>query len=159
MADIERKQFQVYGTKRTKALADFKKCLADWGITMPKVEPQVLDFGLGDFGKDGLIEFWVANNNKEGYCGKFLFVFDGQTCPYHHHDFKHETFFILRGAVTMKIDGKKSLKKQGSFLAMDQGCDHSFTGKGPALLIEFSKPCRPDDNIFENKSIGDNGVV
>ena len=159
MADVERKQFQIYGKARKDALAKFNAQLKKWGITMPKVTPQVLDFGLGDFKKTGLIEYWVANETREGYCGKFLFVFDGQTCPYHHHDFKHETFFILKGTVTMKVGGKRIARKEGSFLAMQQGTDHSFTGKGPALLLEFSKPCKPNDNIFENKSIGDNGVV
>ena len=159
MADIERKQFQLYGPERKKALAKMRACIAAWGLKMPKVEPQVLDFGLGEFHKTGLIEYWVANETKEGYCGKFLFVFDGQTCPYHHHDLKHETFFILKGAVTMNIDGKKIVRKEGDCLAMAQGSDHLFTGKGDALLLEVSKPCSPNDNIFANKSIGDNGVV
>jgi len=159
MADIERKGFQIWGEEREQALNDFKAVLAEWGLTMPDVEPQVLDFGLGDFHKDGLIEYWLANNEKEGYCGKFLFVFDGQTCPYHHHDFKHETFFIVKGAVLMNVDGKEVVKKEGDLLAMEQGSDHSFTGKGPALLLEVSKPCQPNDNIFANKEIGDNGVV
>ena len=159
MADVVRKQAQVYGAARKKALAAFKAQIGKWGIKMPKVEPQVLDFGLGDFYKIGLTEYWVANETAEGYCGKFLFVFDGQTCPYHHHDFKHETFFILKGAVTMKVDGKRITRAEGGFLPMAQGTDHSFTGKGPALVLEFSKPCKANDNIFENKRIGDNGVL
>jgi len=159
MADVERKAFQITGSARKKALAEFNACMKKWGISMPKVQPQVLDFGLGDFCCTGLIEYWVANETTEGYCGKFLFVFDGQTCPYHHHDFKHETFFILKGAVTMVVAGKKITRKEGNFLAMAQGTDHSFTGKGPALLLEFSKPCKPNDNIFANKSIGDDGAV
>jgi len=159
MADVERKDFQVYGTEREEALERMKSRLREWGITMPDVEPQVLDLGLGEFYKTGLIEYWLANETEEGYCGKFLFVFDGQTCPYHHHDFKHETFFIVKGDVSMVIDGKETIKREGDLLAMKQGVDHSFTGKGDALLIEVSKPCSPNDNIFENKAIGDNGVV
>ncbi len=64
---------------------------------MPPGEPLVLDFGLGRFDEIGEIEFWVANEETHGYCGKFLFVADGQTCPYHRHDRKHETFFVLKG--------------------------------------------------------------
>jgi len=159
MADIERKGFQIWGEEREEALADFKAIIQEWGLAMPNVDPQVLDFGLGDFHKDGLIEYWLANNEKEGYCGKFLFVFDGQTCPYHHHDFKHETFFIVKGSVVMNVDGKEMVKKEGDLLAMDQGSDHLFTGKGPALLLEVSKPCQANDNIFENKEIGEKGIV
>jgi quercetin dioxygenase-like cupin family protein len=86
-------------------------------------------------------------------------VFDGQTCPYHHHDFKHETFFILKGAVAMNVDDQEMVKREGELLAMKQGTDHLFTGKGDALLLEVSKPCKPNDNVFANKAIGDNGVL
>ena len=49
MADIERKGFQIWGEEREEALADFKAIIQEWGLAMPNVEPQVLDFGLGDF--------------------------------------------------------------------------------------------------------------
>ena len=42
-----------------------------------------------------LIENWVVNEEDEGYCGKFLFVFDGQMCPCHYHPFKHDTCFHM----------------------------------------------------------------
>lgn len=159
MAELERNDYQVWGEKRKEALRRSKEIIESWGIRMPEVEPQVLDLRLGDFYKVGLIEYWIANNAKEGYCGKFLFVFDNQTCPYHHHNFKHETFFILKGKVKMKVGGKEIIKSQGDVLAMEQGTDHSFTGIGPALLLEVSKPCQPNDNIFENKEIGEDGVL
>ena len=59
---------------RSRALARFRKQLAKWHLKMPRVRPLVIDFGLRDFDKIGLIEFWVANEEKAGYCGKFLFV-------------------------------------------------------------------------------------
>ena len=49
--------------------------ISSWGLTMPEVEPLVLDFGLGRFDRIGEIEFWIANEVDAGYCGKFLFVF------------------------------------------------------------------------------------
>ena len=159
MAELERKDYQIWGEEREKALRKSKEIIENWGIRMPEVEPQVLDLGLDDFYKIGLIEFWIANEEKEGYCGKFLFVFNRQTCPYHHHNFKHETFFILKGKVEMIIDGKEMVKEQGDVLAMNQKIDHSFTGIGHALLLEVSKPCQPNDNIFENNGIGENGIL
>jgi hypothetical protein len=33
---------------------------------MPPVDPLVLDFGLGDFYRTGLIEHWVANATSAG---------------------------------------------------------------------------------------------
>jgi mannose-6-phosphate isomerase-like protein (cupin superfamily) len=58
----------------------------------------------------------------------------------------------------MKIGGKRKVMKEGSTLVMPQGTNHSFTGIGPALLLEVSKPCQPRDNIFEDESIGENGI-
>ena len=80
---------------------------------MPAVEPLALDFGLGRFSEIGEIEFWVANEEAAGYCGKFLFVDDHQTCPYHRHDLKHETFFVMKGAVRMVIDGEEKVLREG----------------------------------------------
>jgi len=43
---------------------------------MPSVfPPLILDFGLGNFFKTGHIEYWIANEEKESYCGKFIFMF------------------------------------------------------------------------------------
>lgn len=115
MAELERKGYQIWGEKREKILTQFKNVIENWGMKLPEVDPQVLDLGLGEFEKTGLIEYWVANEEKEGYCGKFLFVFDGQTCPYHYHEFKHETFFVLKGKVIMNVDGKTMAKPKAKF--------------------------------------------
>ena len=160
MGDEEKREhIQLWGTEREQALADCLEIIADWGLVMPDVEPFVMDFGLGQFEKTGEIEFWVANEMDEGYCGKFLFVFDGQTCPYHHHIEKHETFFVLEGTVKLVVDGQEVIKRQGDVLAMPPGSNHSFTGEGPALMLEVSKPCKVGDNFFENKAVGEDGVI
>jgi D-lyxose ketol-isomerase len=144
---------ELSGPARTKALREFKKELKAWGLVMPPHEPLVLDFGLSDFAKTGLIEYWVANEMEAGYCGKFLFVFDGQTCPMHHHKTKHETFFLVRGKARVLFDGSALGMIPGACLPVPPGKWHSFTGKGPALLLEISKPCVVADNVFENPEI------
>lgn len=144
----------ISGKEKAKALEAFEKQLKNWQIAMPSVEPLVLDFGLKDFYNVGLIEYWVANEVQAGYCCKFLFVFEGQTCPMHHHQDKHETFYILKGQAQMTYDGKVFIMNPGDVLPVDQTKPHSFCGfKGPALLIEVSKPCIVDDNYFADKSI------
>jgi D-lyxose ketol-isomerase len=134
-------------------LVAFKEILKSWGLVMPPVEPLVLDFGLGDFYRIGLVEYWVSNEVEAGYCGKFLFVFDGQTCPMHLHHGKHETFFIVKGQVEMKYAGSTRLMAPGEVLRVDTYQPHSFTGVGPALLLEVSQPCQVDDNYFDNRKI------
>jgi N-acetylneuraminate synthase len=150
---------ELAGGEREKALDACRKQIATWGLTMPEVPPLVLDFGIGDFYARGLIEFWVANEKEAGYCGKFLFVFDGQECPYHHHDVKHETFFVLKGRVAMNTNGRERTLEEGGLLVMPPGDKHSFRGVGPALLLEVSQPSIRGDNFFQNKNIGDNGVM
>lgn len=152
-------KFELQGEERKRALKIFLRTLKGWDIKMPPAKPLVLDFGLGKFPEVGLIEFWVANEEKEGYCGKFLFVFDGQQCPSHRHNIKHETFFVVKGSVTMKIDGKNITRNAGDILVIPTGVRHSFTGRGDALLLEVSAPCRPGDSFFDNKGIGRKGII
>jgi mannose-6-phosphate isomerase-like protein (cupin superfamily) len=151
--------FQAPAKLRAEALARCRTVIAAWGLTMPAVTPLVLDFGLGRFGEVGEIEFWVANEEEAGYCGKFLFVDDGQTCPYHRHGRKHETFFVLKGQVRMVIDDRERVLREGDTLAMMPGQRHAFTGVGPALLLEVSMPSRQGDNYFADKAIGEGGIL
>ena len=141
------------GKDREQAMTEFLRCLADWQMSMPPAEAIVQDFGLGDFRRIGLIECWIANETEAGYCGKYLFVFDGQQCPAHHHRGKHETFHIVRGKVRMVLDGAECVMGPGDTLAIAPGRRHSFQGVGPALLLEVSQPCFLDDNYFENTAI------
>jgi len=141
------------GPHAADALRRFRGQMRRWGLTPPSVEPLVLDFGLGEFEKTGLIECWIANDAAAGYCGKWLFVFDGQTCPEHRHAVKHETFFMVKGRARMKIGGRRLLMKAGAVLAVPPGVYHSFTGQGPALLLEISTPCEIADNHFRNRAI------
>lgn len=141
------------GPEAERALADFHRQIAAWNVAMPQVEPLVLDFGLGDFRRIGLIEYWIANEAQAGYCGKYLFVFDGQTCPLHRHRVKHETFFVVKGRMAAEYDGRNLELDEGGRLAVEPWKYHSFTGVGPLLLLELSMPCQVDDNFFENVNI------
>jgi len=145
--------FAVPEEQAAKAVSDCLQQITEWGLSMPAVDPLPFDFGLGRFHDIGEIEFWIANETDAGYCGKFLFVFDKQTCPMHHHGEKHETFYIVKGAVRMR-HGERTLRMtEGDVLPVAPGEKHAFTGIGPALVLEVSKPCVVDDNYFEDRSI------
>jgi mannose-6-phosphate isomerase-like protein (cupin superfamily) len=141
------------GPAREQAVREFEKCCADWHVTMPPAEAIVQDFGLGDFRRDGLIECWVANETTAGYCGKFLFVFDGQRCPAHHHQVKHETFYVVHGTIRMTLEGVERVMKPGDVQTILPGAPHTFQGIGPAQLLEVSQPCLLDDNYFADRRI------
>jgi mannose-6-phosphate isomerase-like protein (cupin superfamily) len=146
-------RISIRGPETVRALRALRMQMKTWGLTMPRAQPLVLDFGLGDFGSTGLIEYWIANEVEAGYCGKYLFVFDGQSCPMHRHKTKHETFFIVRGSVKMTCGGRTRRMGPGAVLPVAPGTKHGFTGIGPALLLEISKPCFIDDNYFEDTRI------
>lgn len=159
MSELKNFPFQVTGEKRERALAYAYETVKAWGLTLPTVEPLPLDFGLGKFDEIGETEFWIVNEEKAGYCGKFLFVQDGQTCPYHYHNRKHETFFLVKGTLKLEIDGEEKMLDEGETLLLPPGTAHSFTGVGPTLLLEVSMPSRRGDNFFADAAIGDNGVI
>ena len=152
--------FQATGEERERVLAKCYATIKGWGLTMPDFDPLVLDFGLGRFSEVGEIEFWVANEEEAGYCGKFLFVDENQTCPYHKHNVKHETFFVVKGRVRMVVDGSERILEEGDTLVMDAGKRHEFSGQGgPALILEVSMPSTRGDNFFANESIGEQGII
>jgi len=138
-----------------RALAAFGRQVESWGIAMPPVKPLVLDFGLGQFDRVGLIEHWIANETEAGYCGKYLFVFDGQQCPSHSHRVKHETFFLVRGRLKVTLDSEPTTLQEGQILPVPPGHVHSFEGDGNSLLLELSMPCQVSDNYFEDPRIMD----
>ena len=105
--------FQLSGEDRERYLQKSLKRIEQWGLHMPSVEVVVFDFGLGEFEKTGLVEFWIANEQDRGYCGKFMFLFDGQGCPAHEHPIKHETFYIVKGAVEMVAGGESMILNEG----------------------------------------------
>lgn len=141
------------GVVARRALAAFGIQARTWGVALPRVTPLVLDFGLGAFEQTGLIEYWIANEVRAGYCGKYLFVFDGQTCPEHCHQRKHETFLVVKGTVQMRYGTRTRRLSEGAVLPIAPGRKHSFTGIGPALLLELSMPCKIEDNYFTNRRV------
>ncbi len=143
----------VRGDVAERALSEFREQAGRWGVALPTVVPLVLDFGLGDFARTGLIEYWIANEAQAGYCGKYLFVFDGQSCPRHLHRTKHETFFVMKGVLEVECGGRSLTLREGERLPIPACVFHGFRGVGPALLLELSMPCEIDDNFFEDRRI------
>ena len=152
-------KFELQNPERAEAIAAVEQQIEEWGLAMPKITPIPLDFGLKRFYEIGETEFWIANETELGYCGKFLFVFDHQTCPKHYHKIKHETFFVMKGSIYMAVDDSEHIMWAGDTLAMPPGKAHSFTGIGPALILEVSMPSIMRDNFFEDHAIGDDGVI
>jgi quercetin dioxygenase-like cupin family protein len=141
------------GPEADGIVARARRQIESWGLAMPDTRPLVFDFGLGDFARTGEVEFWIANEVEAGYCGKFLFVFAGQTCPSHYHRDKLETFFLVKGRLRVLYDGTERILEAGDTLRVETGRGHSFTGLQASLLLEVSRPSIIADNYFENPDI------
>ena len=151
---------ELQGWARREALTRARTAIARWGLVMPKCRPIPLHFGLNDFERIGEVEYWIVNDLVNHYCGKFLFLFENQRCPRHHHMMKDETFFIVRGAVEMEAGRKRFRMQPGATFKMKPKVDHTFRAiGGPALVLEVSLPSVPHDNIFEDHRIGKDGII
>ena len=152
--------FELQGQEREEALARAAVIFKEWGLSMPEGEVLTPHFGLHDFYRVGEIEYWIVNDRVNTYCGKFLFMFDKQRCPLHHHMMKDETFFIVKGNVSMTANEKTWLMRQGDTFKMRPGVDHTFAAvDGPALVLEVSLPSIEHDNMFSDKRIGNQGII
>lgn len=146
-------EIALKGDAAEREAREVRRFVESWGLALPDIPALVIDFGLGDFRSVGEMEFWIANETEAGYCGKFLFVWPGQTCPKHMHKTKLETFFVVRGRMTMEYEGVERVMKTGDLLRAETGAMHRFTGIEATLILEVSKPSIVSDNFFEDPRI------
>ena len=90
-------------------------------------------------------EKWFANNEKENYCGRELFISEGKHTSMHFHLKKHEVFYIIQGTLSLElIDTTTGIKKNinlgaGEKFEVAQGQPHQLVAhNGSVLLIEAS---------------------
>ena len=104
--------------------------------------------------KDWGSETWMANNEKEDYCGKILHIKDGYNSSMHFHMDKHETFYILDGQLIVDlIDTSKGTRydsiimSQGETLEINRGQPHQLTAyKGDVTFFETSTFHKDEDS-------------
>ena len=86
--------------------------------------------------KDWGHEIWMANNEKENYCGKILYIKFGHSTSMHFHQKKHETFYILEGALDIEIIDTITTDKyvktinEGEVFVLDRLIPHRLVPKG-----------------------------
>ena len=146
-------RISLQSKEREEVLQRIHDTVARWGLKLPDTPPDPLHFGYNDFARIGETEFNINNSIEQGYCGKFLFMFEGQTCPMHHHRIKHETFFLVKGRIRMELDGRRFVMSQGDTLVVAQNARHEFSALEDSLVLESSKPDLPNDSIFDDPDI------
>lgn len=86
-------------------------------------------------------EDWIHNDNL--YCGKKLVLLKGKHCSLHYHILKTETFYIIKGKVSIELyypDGTQELREMvpGDHALLVPGVVHRFTGLEDSEIMEFS---------------------
>lgn len=76
-------------------------------------------------------ELWLANDEKENYCGKILHIKKGHSSSMHYHALKHETFYILKGKLSLELIDTESTQR-----------DTIIMNVGDTFTIERFKPHR-----------------
>lgn len=97
-------------------------------------------------------EIWLANNEREDYCGKILHINAGEGSSMHYHMDKHETFYVLKGELALELldtaDGEKSLVliPEGEGYVIERGQPHQLTASIDTDIIEISTFHRDEDS-------------
>jgi D-lyxose ketol-isomerase len=156
--------------------------LSDAGIViLPEMldNMEIVDFGLGDLGREGLEIVTYVNNDR--YCAKELIMFPGQTCPEHRHPDgagyrgKRETFFVRFGKVILCVPGEPAKNPQatppgapaGAYTVFHEiplraGEQYTIEADTPhwfqatvlgAIVSEFSSTSRDESDIFSDQRV------
>lgn len=84
-------------------------------------------------------ELWFAENSR--YVGKLLVIEKGHRLSLQYHKVKHESLFVLRGTLTVQINGKVRTLRSGAALTVAPGTRHRFQARnGRVTLVEVSTP-------------------
>ena len=110
-------------------------------------------FGLDKFREFGLTMLTVVNRE---YCKKILILLAGQHHPEQFHNQKEETFHVLWGHGTFKIDDEIIEMKAGDTLTILPKQKHSFTSKDGIIIEEISSTHFVNDSFYTDEKIMQN---
>lgn len=110
-------------------------------------------YGLEDFPRFGLTMITVVNR---AYCKKLLVMLPGQTHPEQHHKQKEETFVVLHGEMTLKLDGVASVVRPGDVVTVERGMRHEFHTVAGVVFEEISSTHVRDDSFYTDPAVGAN---
>lgn len=168
--------------EKTNRHRDTARAIADTGVVLTEGEIaaiEVVDFGLGDFEREGLgIVVYV---NTDRYCAKELVMLPGQACPQHRHPpvgedpGKTETFRCRRGVCYLFLDGpatpdpqvappdgkaavytaaRQIVLRPGEQFTIPPDTWHWFrAGPEGAIVSEFSSTSRDEADVFADPAV------
>lgn len=110
-------------------------------------------YGLEQFDRFGLTMITIVNRE---YCKKVLVMLAGQTHPEQYHEQKEETFVVLHGTMTLKLDGMAQKVKPGDVVTVERGVRHEFHTDTGVVFEEISSTHIKDDSFYTDPAIAAN---
>ena len=110
-------------------------------------------YGIEHFDEHGCAIINVVNRD---YCKKLILLFPGQKHPEQFHKIKEETFVVLYGDLTLKLDGVERQCKRGDVVTVNPGVKHFFSTKNGVVIEEISSTHYKDDSYYTDPKINEN---
>lgn len=110
-------------------------------------------YGIEKFHEHGLTMITVINRE---YCKKILILLPGQAHPEQYHKKKEETFHVLSGAGTIRLDGVNQAMKPGDVFVIQPETRHYFSSENGVILEEISSTHYLDDSFYTDELIHGN---
>lgn len=107
-------------------------------------------YGIDKFDEYGIAMLTYVNRD---YCKKVIVVLPNQQHPEQWHKVKEETFHLVWGDLTVKIDGVERTCKPGDIVLVERGARHWFTSKGGAVIEELSSTHQGADSFYTDETI------
>lgn len=132
-----------------------KRLLREGNVVVPgKSELEISHhYGLDAFDRYGLTMVTVVNRE---YCKKLLVMLPGQIHPEQYHKEKEETFVLLHGEMTLRLDGVAQTVKPGDVVTVERGVRHEFHTEHGVVFEEISSTHYQNDSFYTDASIGAN---
>jgi sialic acid synthase SpsE/mannose-6-phosphate isomerase-like protein (cupin superfamily) len=116
-------------------------------------------YGIDKFYQYGAILLDIINRE---YAKKIIISFPGQVHPFHHHDKKCETFFVLYGSLNLECrdmwgEGLECRTiNAGDSFTVEKGIVHQFSSIEGCVFEEISTTAYTDDSFYEDSQVGKN---
>lgn len=110
-------------------------------------------YGLEHFDEIGLTMLTVVNRS---YCKKLLMLLPGQQHPEQYHQRKEETFHVLHGELSLRLNGVERLCRPGDVVTVEPGVRHAFHSEHGAIIEELSSTHVTNDSFYTDEAINAN---
>lgn len=107
-------------------------------------------YGIEHFKKTGL---FIVNVVNVEYCKKILVMLPSQVHPEQYHLKKQETFHVLKGKLTLVLNGVEKVLNQGDVITIERGVKHKFYTDQECIIEEISSTHYRNDSFYTDSKI------